>query len=61
MSTMACRSCSLGSSRPVVNRVKKESVNNNNKPLKGLVTSDKKKTNIPTRSPAKTFTTVGDP
>ena len=56
---MACRSCGLGPSRPVIKKPKPQ-ITNSGKPPKGLVTTTKK-TNIPTRSPAKTFTTVGDP
>ena len=61
MSNMACRSCGLGPSKRVVKRPQVETVTTRNKPIKGLVTSNKQKTEIPTRSPAKTFTNVGDP
>ena len=57
---MSCRSCGLGPSRPVIRKQKVDPTINRNKPPKGLVTASKKVT-IPTRSPPKTFTTVGDP
>lgn len=58
---MACRSCGLGPGRPK-NRVPlAQPATNRSKPPKGVIQTTKQKTTIPTRSPSKTFTTVGDP
>lgn len=57
---MVCRSCGLGPSRPTIKRAKTVVTTNTSKPIKGTIPPHKSKTVIPTRSPAKTFTTVGD-
>jgi hypothetical protein len=56
---MVCRSCSLGPSKVKPNKTKSEPVNQS-KPMKGLVNTSKRKVSVPTRSPARTFNTVGD-
>lgn len=56
---MVCRSCSLGPSKVKPNKTKSEPVNQA-KPMKGLVNTSKRKVSVPTRSPARTFNTIGD-
>ncbi len=60
---MSCRSCGLGPIKPrtVYTKSKVETTNvSKPHPSKGIIPNSKKKTSVPTRSPARTFTTLGD-
>ena len=57
---MACRSCGLGPTKRTYSQPKVEKVVNKPHPSKGVIGVSTKKVSVPTRSPARTFNTVGD-
>ena len=60
---MSCRSCGLGPIKPrtVYSRTKAETANvSKPHPSKGIIPNTKKKVSVPTRSPARTFNTLGE-
>jgi hypothetical protein len=59
---MVCRSCGIGPSKNYksVNKSKIEKVTAKSHPSKGVIDNTKRKTSVPTRSPARTFTTLGE-
>jgi hypothetical protein len=59
---MVCRSCGLGPKKnyKASNKTKVEPIVPKFHPSKGMINSTKKKTSVPTRSPARTFKTLGD-
>lgn len=60
MSIMVCRSCGLGPSKSKTIKKPIETVSDRNKHIKGVVQNSTKKTAIPTRSPSRTFPTIGE-
>lgn len=60
---MSCYSCGLGASKTKrsYSKAKVETVTYSKPhPSKGIIPNSKKKASVPTRSPARTFNTVGD-
>lgn len=59
---MVCRSCGLGPKKSKrVSSPKVETANvSKPHPNKGIIPNTKKKVSVPTRSPARTFNTLGD-
>jgi hypothetical protein len=58
---MACRSCGIGPIRSKKNYSKpKVEVVAKPHPSKGVISTNTKKVSVPTRSPARTFNTVGE-
>lgn len=62
LSTMACRSCGLGPKnikKGIVKPVSEPAVSKPH-PSKGIIPNNKRKVSVPTKSPARTFNTLGD-
>ena len=59
---MVCRSCGLGPKKIYRSspKPKVEVTTPKPHPAKGIIDNTKKKTSVPTRSPARTFKTLGD-
>ena len=62
MSNMSCRSCGINSYKPKISVAKPrdDSVPNKPNPTRPKVENTNRKVSVPTRSPARTFNTVGD-
>ena len=59
---MVCRSCGIGPKKNYKssNKPKAEIVSAKSHPAKGIIDNTKRKVSVPTRSPARTFKTLGD-
>ncbi len=59
---MVCRSCGLGPKKiyKASNKTTVEPVTTKSHPSKGIINGTKKKPSVPTRSPARTFKTLGE-